>query len=98
MPSDYFDQWLEEIYCPEHIPALKAQFGCPNMPNGTIVDCYDKLDRYLTSTIFGCNSRFAFNGEGLRQKGGQISLLLPSQLANFDESYLFGHNITRIIN
>mgnify|MGYP000065894538 CR=1 FL=1 len=66
VPSDYFDQWLAEIYCPEHLPAILEQFGCPNGPNGEIIDCKDKMDRYLTSTTFACNTRFALNGDGIK--------------------------------
>ena len=94
IPSDYFDQWMAEIYCPEHLPALMQEFGCPNLPNGTIVDCKDKLDRYLTSSIFACNSRFAFNGAGLRQV---ISALLTPRLSDgTHESHLVFHNVTNL--
>ena len=66
MPSDYFDQWLGQIYCPEHISAIKNAFGCPNGPNGEVVDCEDRMDRYLTATTFACNTRFALNGAGMK--------------------------------
>ena len=81
VPSDFFDQWLEEIYCPEHLGDIKAQFGCPNMADGTIVDCWERMDRYLTSKVFACNSRFAFNGEGLKEgwDNGTLAPIYPME-------------------
>ena len=66
VPSDFFDQWLGEIYCPEHLEAIKGAFGCPNGPGGEVVDCKDRMDRYLTAKVFACNTRFALNGAGIK--------------------------------
>ena len=88
-PSDFFDQWLGEIYCPEHLDAIKAQFGCPNGPNGERVDCVDTMDRYLTSQVFACNTRFALNGAGMKNgwANGTLGAVYPMEFRfrNCDE-------------
>ena len=80
-PSDYFDQWLAEIYCPEHLPAILDQFGCPNGNNGEIMNCHNKIDRYLTASIFACNTRKSLNSPTLKEKfeSGEIGPIFPME-------------------
>ena len=70
-----------KIYCPEHLPAIYDQFGCPNGPNGAINDCHEKIDRYLTASIFACNSRNSFNSPTLQAKfeAGEVGPIYPME-------------------
>ena len=57
------NQWFIEVYG-DFAENLIDQFGCDNAADGSVVDCQDHLDRFLTASTWSCNSRNAFNGEG----------------------------------
>ena len=48
VPSDFFNQWLVEIYG-DQVDTVLEVFGCDNNADGTPRDCQDILDRYLTA-------------------------------------------------
>ena len=60
VPSDYFDQWLREVYGNEAEDLIRV-FGCSN-PSGDPIECIEPFDRFLTSSSWACNSRWALNG------------------------------------
>ena len=59
IPSDYFDQWLREVYGDNSEDLIRV-FGCSD-PDGPI-ECVEPFDRFLTSSSWACNSRWALNG------------------------------------
>ena len=65
--SDYFDQWVRQVYPTDKADRILEVFGCPNGENGEIVDCKDKFDRFVTASHWACNTRWALMGEGLKQ-------------------------------
>ena len=97
-PSDYFNRWLAQIY-PEGpiLNGILDVFGCANGANGEVVDCQDKLDRYMTAATFGCNSRHSFQGNALREglENGSLGPLYPMEfrIRNCDPNGQKGYQI-----
>ena len=62
VPSDFQNQWFEEVYGPEHLDQILNVFGCSNDANGDVVNCHEPFSRFLTTSHWACNSRWALNG------------------------------------
>ena len=62
VPSNFFDQWLEEVYGSENMAKIAPVFGCANRASDEITDCYETFTKYITSAYWACNTRWAMNG------------------------------------
>ena len=59
IPSDYTDQYLEELVGMEHLSEILDVFGCSST-NGEIIDCAKPFGHYVTASGAVCNTRRAF--------------------------------------
>ena len=59
IPSNYTDQYLEQLVGMEHLSETLDVFGCSST-NGEIIDCAKPFGHYVTASGAVCNTRRAF--------------------------------------
>lgn len=83
IPSDYTDQYFEQLYGTEHLSEFLAVFGC-SRANGKVIECGTALGHWMTSSAIVCNTRKALR-DMYQVSGGSYGPVYPMEFRIRDD-------------